>query len=618
MTLEIRDSVANHREVSIGTLPELLFRSVDRFGAKATLQTIHPDGGLKGIPYLEVQERTREVAGGLASLGLERGRRVALLSENRPEWALLDFGCACAGTPLVPIHTTLTPPQISFILQDSGAGVLFVSSRELLEVALAAREPMGAELPLVLFDPFKDARVLSWTDFLARGRERETGRTLDDFRSGALQAEPEDTATVLYTSGTTGTPKGVELTHGNLFSNVHAISDVLPVHDTDSTLSFLPLSHSLQRIADYVFFARGTTINYCRSLKTVAEDLLLVKPTKVVGPPRFYEKAFERVMDRSGFSGFLVRWAREVGEAWADEVLAGRKPTVVLRAVHGLAGFLVFRHIRKKMGGRIIFFLSGSAPLSPEINKFFYSAGIRIMEGYGLSETSPVLTANTLDDFQVGTVGPPIPGTEIRIAQDGEVVVRGPQVMKGYLNRPEETAEVLSPDGWLRTGDVGRIDDRGHLRITDRKKDILVTAGGKNVAPAPIENLAKGSRFVDQAVLIGDGRHFPALLVVPSFESLHPWAEKQGVRAGSRRDLLEDSRVKALLESEVFGTFDALASYERPKKLGLLSHEFTIEGGILTPSQKVKRRAVRERYGAFITRIYDPANRGTTVLVEGE
>ncbi len=618
MTSEPRDYVANHRAVPVGTLPELFFRSVDRFASKATLQTIAADGSLKGISYREVQDLIREVVGGLVGLGLERGRRVALLSENRPEWALLDFGCACAGIPLVPVHTTLTSSQIAFILENSRAGALFVSSSELLEVALEARQSMEEEIPLVLFDPREDPRALSWAAFLAEGREREKNRTLDEFRRSALVAEPEDAATVLYTSGTTGTPKGVELTHGNLFSNVHAIAAVLPVHDTDSTLSFLPLSHSLQRIADYVFFAQGATINYCRSLKTVAEDLLLARPTKVVGPPRFYEKAFERVMDRRGFSAFLVRWAREVGEAWADEVLAGRKPTGVLRAVYGVAHLLVFRRIRRRMGGRIIFFLSGSAPLSPEINKFFFSAGIRIMEGYGLSETSPVLTANTLEDFQVGTVGPPIPGTEIRIAEDGEVLVRGPQVMKGYLNLQKETAAVLSSEGWLKTGDVGHIDDRGHLRITDRKKDILVTAAGKNVAPAPIENLVKGSRYVDQAVLIGDRRHFPALLVVPSFEILRPWAESQGIRAPNRRALLENPMVRDLLESEVFRAFDALASYERPKKLGLLSDEFTIEGGILTPSQKVKRRAVRERYGTFIERIYHPANRETAVLVEGE
>jgi long-chain acyl-CoA synthetase len=430
--------------------------------------------------------------------------------------------------------------------------------------------------------------------------------------------EPGDVATILYTSGTTGEPKGVLLTHNNLFSNVKATTSVIPFNETDTTLSFLPLSHILQRMGDYLFFSTGTTIVYGRSMRTIAEDLLTAQPTKVIAPPRFYEKSYQKIMEIRGMKGLIVRWAREVGEAWADEKMAGREPTWILKLVYRLADSLVFRKVQAGLGGRIVFFISGSAPLAPEINKFFFSAGIRILEGYGLSETSPVATANTPDNFRIGTVGPPVPGTEIKIAEDGEVLIRGPQVMTGYFNRPQETKEALSEDGWFSSGDIGEIDEDGHLRITDRKKNILVTAGGKNIAPAPIENQVKGNRYVDQVVMIGDRRHFPALLVVPAFDALEPWALAQGIQPESRLDLLKHPRTRDLMEKEVFGCLKELASYETPKKLGLIQEEFTIEGGILTPNQKVKRRVVRERFGALIDQFYDPLNRDRTVFVEGE
>ncbi len=365
---------------------------------------------------------------------------------------------------------------------------------------------------------------MPWGDFMEEGRRKAQALSEEDFRKTSLSVKPEDTATILYTSGTTGDPKGVVLTHNNLYSNVKATAMVIPLDETDNTLSFLPLSHIFQRMVDYFFFAKGAMITYGRSMKTIGADLLIAKPTKVVGAPRVYEKIYQKVMEQPGARRFLVRWAREVGEAWADEKLAGREPTWVLRQVYRLAHKLVFKKIHDGVGGRLVFFLSGSAPLAPEINKFFYSAGIRILEGYGLTETSPVTTVNTLSDFQIGTVGPPIPGTEIRIVEDGEILIRGPQVMKEYFHRPEDTRAAIDPEGWLSTGDIGEIDEQGHLRITDRKKNLLVTAGGKNIAPAPIENRVLGNRFVDQVVMIGDQRSFPALLVVPAFGCLEDWA----------------------------------------------------------------------------------------------
>jgi len=618
--MEVRDYLANRTPVPSGTLTKLLFDSVDRFGARIAFRAILSPERFGSISFTRFLELTREVVLGLRRLGLTRGDRIAILSENRPEWSQVDFGAACLGVPLVPIHTTLTSSQIAYILRDSGAVVLFVSTDEMLLKAQDALEELDRAVDLVLFDEIPDGPQgsLAWREFRSLGVEALGTESLEAFWEEALRARPEDTATILYTSGTTGEPKGVVLSHNNFCSNVAAVSSTIPFRQEDSTLSFLPLSHVLQRTGDYLFFSHGMTITYARSLRSVAEDLVIARPTKVIAPPRFYEKAHAKIMEQRGLKGFLVRWATEVGEAWTDETLAGRKPTWILRLVYRLAQVLVFARIKEALGGRIDFFISGSAALAPEINKFFFAAGVRILEGYGLSETSPVVTANTPEAYRIGSVGVPVPATEIRIAEDGEILVRGPQVMGGYFNRPEDTAAALTKDGWLRTGDIGEIDEDGFLWITDRKKNILVTAGGKNIAPGPIENQVRGSRYVDQAVMIGDGRNFPALLVVPSFEALEPWARSTGIHAEDRAALLRNTRVQEMMKAEVFGSLGPLASFETPKKVGLIQEEFTIEGGILTPNLKVKRRVVRERYGDLIREFYDPANRDRWVFVNGE
>jgi long-chain acyl-CoA synthetase len=615
MMAETRDYLANRAPVPVGTLTQLLIETVDRFGEKTAFQTIQ-DGELHGIGYQEVLTRAREVAGALKAMGLGRGDRVAILSDSRPEWSQADYGCLCAGVPLVPIHATLTAPQVAYILEDSGAKAVFASTGEQLDKALEAVSACPQEVRVVGFDAVRErpGGIIEWEEFLAEGREFMRDMSWEAFREEALSAGPEDTATILYTSGTTGDPKGVVLSHNNLFSNVKATSQVVPIDDTDNTLSFMPLSHIFQRMVDYLFFSKGAPICYGRSMQTVAEDLRIARPTKVVGPPRLYEKSYQKVMEQHGVAGLIVRWAREVGEAWAEERLAGREPTWILKAVYSLAYRLVFKKIHEGMGGRMVFFISGSAPLAPEINKFFFSAGILILEGYGLTETSPATSVNTPSDFQIGTVGPPIPGTELKITEDGEILVRGPQVMKEYFKRSAETAEAITEDGWFHTGDIGEIDERGHLRITDRKKNLLVTAGGKNIAPAPIENRVKTNRYVDQVVMIGDRRHFPALLVVPAFDSLEGWARTSGIPVTTRRELLREPRVHQHMEEQVFGQLGDLARYETPKKIGLLEREFTIEGGILTPNQKVRRRVVGERFGELTVRLYFPANLDRTVF----
>lgn len=609
---------ANEADLPRGTLGRLFLESVDRYGRAPAFQTI-VDGSLEATSYREAFEAVKLVAGGLDALGVERGDRVALLSENRLEWALTDYGCLCIGAQLVPVYSTLTAAQAGFILENSGARVLFVQDREQLEKGMEACAECEHEIRIVTFEGDDLPNdVLSWEALLEKGRGTMEGTGDEAFRKRVLETDPDDVATMIYTSGTTGPPKGVMLTHDNLHSNVLASCEVLPVGPDDQTLSFLPLAHVLQRMVDYLFFRQGCTIAYAQDIRTVPEDLVLVKPTKVVSVPRLYEKVYQRVVDQSGIKGKLVAWARSVGERHADARLAGRKPGPLLRLQYALATALVFKKIKAGVGGRLEFFISGGAPLSAEINKFFYAAGVKILEGYGLTETSPVTNVNLPERIKIGTVGPPVPGTEIRIADDGEILVRGRQVMKGYFNRPDDTAEVITGEGWFHTGDIGELDADGYLSITGRKKDLIVTAGGKNIAPQPIENRLTSNPFIDQAVMVGDGRKFVALLVVPAFEKLEAWAAERDVEFSSRGELIRAEAVQERIRDEVFGELEDLARYEKPKKIALLDEEFTVEGGALTPTQKVKRRVVEERYEALIDAFYREENLEKTVFVAGE
>ena len=404
------------------------------------------------------------------------------------------------------------------------------------------------------------------------------------------------------------------LTHSNLFSNVAAASLAFGIEPTDSTLSFLPLSHVFQRMADYVFLSRGCTITYPHSKDTLAVDLRTVRPTVVVAVPRVYEKVYGAAVSAGGAKGMLVRWAREVGLAWASALLSGRVPTLPLRVARRIADTLVFAKIRAAVGGRIRFFVSGSAPLEPEIARFFYAAGMPVLEGYGLTETSPTLTASTPDELRIGTVGRPVVGTEIRIVDDGEILVRGPQVMKGYYNRPGETADAIDLEGWFHTGDIGELDADGFLRITDRKKDLIKTSGGKYVAPQPIENRIKRNTFVDQAIMVGDRRKFVALLVVPDFGVLEGWARGQGVSIADRDALIAHPAVQEKMAQEALSGFDDLSHVEIPRKLALLTTPFSIEDGTLTLTDKVKRRVVQDRYASLIDRFYQSENADRTVF----
>lgn len=661
-----RDFAANEAKLPRGTLVDLFLEGIDEFGDKPAFRYFEGEE-LKDVSCSESYRQVQAVAGALRAAGLGRGDRAAIISENRPEWALADFGCLCAGVIDVPIYSTLTPAQVGYILRDSGARLVFAEDADQVEkirealqegepdgdggrdggsevapaggprgdsdvgihggpAAGAAGSPQGGgaggsgarRVRIVAFDPPSDPGddVVSWADFVASGDG--AWESDDAFREEARKAAPDDVATIIYTSGTTGDPKGVMLTHDNVHSNTVAAGGVLPVGSDDVTLSFLPKSHVFQRMVDYLLFGKGCVIAFPHSIDTVADDLRVVRPTIEVSVPRLYEKVYNKVMEAEGVKRVLIRWARDVGDRWAEARLHGREPDVLTRLQYALADRLVFKKIRAGVGGRLRFFVSGGGKLNPTINRFFYSAGLTVVEGYGLTETSPVLTVNPPERIKIGTVGPPVAGTEIRIAGDGEILVRGPQVMKGYYGKPEETRKTVDEEGWLATGDIGELDDDGYLTITDRKKDIMVTAGGKNVAPQAVENRLTSNPHVEQAVMVGDGRKFLSILVVPGFPKLEAYAKEKGISFSDRRELLENEDVQGFMEGEIYGDLEDFARHEQPKKVGLLTEEFTVEDGSLTPTQKVKRRVVEERYAELIERFYRSEDRERTIFLPEE
>lgn len=623
------DYYANPADVPEGTLVELFFEAVDRLGDKPAY-----GAGGRPVSYVQVQEQVRRGATALGKSGRKRGDRAAILSENRVEWALADWSCLCAGVVSVPVYSTLPAPQVAYILRDSEASLVFASDAEQAAKAREAASGLDRPVEVVVFEAGASTDgCVAWEEFLARGDDgadeaEAEGGAEGAFRSRALHARPDDVATMIYTSGTTGEPKGVMLTHQNVSSNVWASKQMLEVGDGDSTLSFLPLSHVFQRMVDYLCFSRGCTITH-GAIDQVAGDIKTLRPTLVCSVPRLYEKVYQKVLDADGAKGKLVAWAADVARRTAQHRERRTALPPGLRWKHALADRLVFGKLRQGVGGRLRFFVSGGAALAPEINRFFLGAGITILEGYGLSETSPVTNVNTREHFRIGTVGRPVPGTEVRIADDGEILVRGPQVMKGYHGLEEQTRQVVSEDGWFSTGDIGELSADGFLTITDRKKDLIKTSGGKYVAPQGIENLLKGNPYVDQAVVVGDGRQFVSVLVVPALEKLAGWAGGQGVgadadggetgaAAGSRlAALVADPRCQAFLQEEIFGALRDLARFETPKKIGLLHDPFTIENGALTPTQKVKRRVVAERYAELVDEFYAPASVDRTVFVAG-
>ena len=591
-----------------GTLNHLFFNAVERYRKPDALQ-VKVSGRYEPISHATLFARVRHAAIGLAELGVRPGDRVALLSENRPEWAIADYACLASGVTDVPIYPNETPEAAAYIIRDSGAVAAFVSTAEQAAKIAEARKECPSLKHVIGFNDVRDPGVdHTLLELEARGASVLTPEREDEFRRVAMAVEPDHLATIIYTSGTTGKPKGVILTHDNLYSNVMASKAVIPFSGADVCLSFLPLSHVFERMAGhYLMMETGTSIAYAESIDTVPTNLVEVRPTLVLSVPRLYEKMYARVLENA-LAGSAVKkqiffWARRVADRWADQTLAGREPGGLLGIQYAVAQHLVFSKLKERTGGRLRYFVSGGAPLASEINKFFYAAGLVILEGYGLTETSPVICVNSPEHFRIGTVGRPVPGIEVRIAADGEILTRGPHVMKGYYGMPDATAEAIDAEGWFATGDIGALEN-DFLRITDRKKDIIVTAGGKNIAPQPIENEIKTNKYVSQVVMIGDKRKFPIVLVVPNWEQLEKWARYKNLIWTDRAQLLTMPNVQAKMEREISAKTAHLARYEQPKKVALLEHEFTVERGELTPTLKVKRRVVDRAYKAVIDELY--------------
>jgi len=547
------------------TLAELFLLGIDKHSRPDRF--VQKSGGTwQPVSSAEFGRRVRACAGALASIGVRRGDRVAILSYNRVEWAIADYACQLLGAADVPIYSTLPPDQVAYILQDSGAKAIFAENAD--QVA----KVRGTIPQVISFDRAEGAELFD--DFLKKGTP------LDQ----AAAVEPDDVATIIYTSGTTGVPKGVMLTQRNLVSNMIASASAFEVTPADTILSFLPLSHSFERIFDYLFFWWGTSIAYAEHVDKVADNLVEIRPTIMAAVPRFYEKVYSKirksVAEQKPWKRGLFEWARGVGALWAECHRRGARPSFGLGLRLAFARLLVLNKLRDKVGGRIRFFVSGGGALSRDVAEFFYSIGLPILEGYGLTETSPVLCVNRLGGTRLGTVGPPIPGVELKIAPDGEILARGPNIMKGYYNKPDETAQVMQ-DGWFATGDIGEVDSEGYLRITDRKKDLFKTSGGKYIAPSPIEGRLKLSPRILNAVVIGNARKFPSALIVPA-------------KGMSRDEIAQE--IAALNES--------LAHHEQIKKFELVEKDFTIDGGELTPTMKVRRKVVEQKYKAQIDAMY--------------
>jgi len=569
------------------------------------------DGVWVSISSAEMMTRIRRIAAGLLSLGIQKGDRLALLSESRPEWTLTDAGCLFSGAVDVPIYPTLTPSQVRYILKDSGARVLVLANgAKFSELEEIIKDCPDLEHLIFLDEPHQSDGGMTLSELEKLGSQFEQAQP-GAVNEHAAQVKPTDLATLIYTSGTTGEPKGVMLTHANLTSNLVDSSEQLAFAEGDIALSVLPLSHVFERQAMYMYLYRGMAVYYAEAIDKIGPNLKEVSPTILVGVPRIFEKIYFRIRERAASEGrvnvVLLAWAVDVARAYARHLVNRTNPSWWLKLQHSLASRLVFSRWKKAFGGRIRLLVSGGAALPEELGLLYLGAGIPIIQGYGLTETSPVITACSLEENRIGTVGKPISNVEVRIAEDGEIETRGPNVMLGYYHKPEATREVFTEDGWFKTGDVGTIDEDGFLRITDRKKELFKTSGGKYIAPQAIEQLIKGSRFVNQVVLIGNERKFPAALIVPDWNLIESYAELKGIKTQGRAELCSHPRILDLFERQIAARTMELAKYERVKKITLLEKELTIEGGELTPTLKVKRRIIDEKYRDLINRLYEEA-----------
>jgi long-chain acyl-CoA synthetase len=597
------------------TLNELFNFAVDQYRESEFLR-FKRGGEWRSLNFGEVARRVRELALGLHTLGINAGDRIAIWSENRPEWNLADLATLALGAVDVPIYATQTRPQVEYILADSAARAVFVSSaftQDALE--LKSRLP---NLEFVISLEGTEDSSFRIEDLVDKGRAL-FGEQPDLYERLSRVAVADDLATILYTSGSTGDPKGVMLTHKNLTANVLNSTRWLHLEGRREVgLTYLPFTHIFERAVWYLYAHTGATVAYAENIESVARNLLEIKPTVMTSVPRMFEKIYARIIERGLSAGFPRRqiflWSLDVGRRWAEKKDRGEQIGFPLALQHKIADALVFKKWREAVGGNVTMFISGGAPLAPEIGYLFLAAGLPILQGYGLTETSPSVSCNTEKRNRIGTVGPVMDGVSLRIEADGEILVKGDTVMKGYYNRPAENEEAFTSDGWFRTGDVGHLDPDGFLVITDRKKDLIKTSGGKYIAPQRLESLIKSSRFVSQVVVVGNARKFASALIVPNMELLRGYAELKGIHYHDTGELVANPRIVDLITRQVSKYTVELARFEKVKKVALLEHEFTTESGELTPTLKPRRSVIEKKYANVIDRLYEEETRGVALV----
>lgn len=598
---------------SITTIPRLYKYLTEVYANKFTkpLMKHKVDGKYVPISYDEFKEQTDSFAYGLASFGVKESDKIAIISENRPEWVYSDMAILSLGAIDVPLYPSLTADSVEFIMNNSESKGIIVSNKFQLTKFLKIRDNCkSVEFIIILnekdFDPSVN-KLFTFKQVQELGKNYKKEKP-DLLKDSIERVKPSDICTIIYTSGTTGEPKGVVLTHNNILSNVKAALQTYPLGETDVFLSFLPLCHIFERMGGYyTAFSSGGTICYAESIETVAQNLIEIKPTIMTTVPRLFERIYSKIIKnveaQPEKKQKIFNWAIEVGKQYA-KAKKQKKVSLALAAKHKIADKLVFGKLREKTGGKLRFFISGGAALPKDLGEFFEAIGLLIIEGYGLTESSPVISANRLDDYKFGTVGKAMPEVEIKIAPDGEILAKGPNIMQGYYKNPKETEATLK-DGWLYTGDIGEFDSEGFLKITDRKKHLFKTSAGKYIAPTPIENLFLASKYIDQFVLVGDRRMFLTALIVPDFEALKEYADSNNIKYNDVIDLTKDEKIYKLLEVELNQMQRNLANYERVRKFALLDRPFTIETGEITPSMKIRRKYIEERYGELIEKMYE-------------
>jgi long-chain acyl-CoA synthetase len=587
------------------TVSQVVLNAIDSYD-KQDLMLQKKEGKYISFSSRDFAVTVKHFSLGLGELGLEAGEKLVIFSENRPEWVMTNCANMCLGGVSVPIYTTLSPEQIQFIIEDSDTKIVVFSSVELWEKLKSIRHSLTNVTHYVTFESEAHEGILTFRDVMERGKKRAEAEP-ERFINTALSIKSDDLACIIYTSGTTGSPKGVMLTHGNLASNLEAVCQIIEFTDKDTSLSWLPLSHSFEHLVTIAYIHKGVTIAFAERPETIIDNLAEIQPHLLTSVPRLYEKFYAGIMDNVLNSSTLKKkiffWAVKTGKKHSQKKLTSQKISSFLEWKRKIAHKLVFSKIIAKTGGRIRILVSGAAPLSKNIADFFGGIGMTILEGYGLTETAPAISLNTFENVKFGTVGKPVPGVEVKIAADGEILAKGPNIMRGYYKKEAETAEVFDGE-WFKTGDIGFIDEDGFITITDRKKDIIVTAGGKNVAPQLIENLLKTNPFITNVLVLGDRRKFISALIVPEFEKLEAYAKENSIDYADREELLKSERIKKMMEAQVEAATQNLAQYEKIKKFALLDRDFTINEGELTPTLKVKRNIIEKKYSSLIDSFY--------------